>query len=281
MDLRAPLRLDRYLDHRARYRELVLLRGACGSVLVVDRLCESADDTRLVAHLAADEPASNALLVCHEYLSDPGARWCRRLSEQDLVQVPAETRPPAAQPGDRALVDREGNRHRVQRVAGTHRTVPELRWVREPPAGREGSARVVSLRAVIAAVEDYDPARAMSVQAAARAREEGRRGCSVVTLMAEVQRVDISPIVLNRGLREAVLHAVDHGLSLSAIAIRCGRVKRDRRGNVSGETSWLGRRLGLLPEGNRRHPTPWVHSDVLALIARRGLGLCPREVELG
>jgi len=27
-------------------------------------------------------------------------------------------------------------------------------------------------------------------------------------------------------------------------------------------------------------PTPWVHSDVLALIARRGLGLSPREVEV-
>ena len=105
--------------------------------------------------------------------------------------------------------------------------------------------------------------------------------CSVVTLLAEVQRVDSSPIVLNRGLREAVLRAVERGHSLSAIAIRCGRVKRDRRGNVSGETSWLGRRLGLLPEGGCQRPTPWVHSDVLALIARRGLGLCPREVELG
>jgi hypothetical protein len=27
-------------------------------------------------------------------------------------------------------------------------------------------------------------------------------------------------------------------------------------------------------------PTPWVHSDVLALIARDGLGISPREVEL-
>jgi len=62
--------------------------------------------------------------------------------------------------------------------------------------------------------------------------------------------------------------------------VRCGRVKRDRRGNVSGETSWLARRLGLLPEGGERVPTPWIHSEVLALIARRGLGLCPREVEL-
>jgi hypothetical protein len=67
---------------------------------------------------------------------------------------------------------------------------------------------------------------------------------------------------------------------MSEIAIRCGRVKRDRRGNESGETSWLARRLGLLPEGGQSTPTPWIHSDVLALIARSGLGLSPREVEL-
>ena len=67
---------------------------------------------------------------------------------------------------------------------------------------------------------------------------------------------------------------------MSEIAIRCGRIKRDRRGNVSGETSWLARRIGLLPEGGGDEPTPWVHSDVLALIARDGLGVSPREVEL-
>jgi hypothetical protein len=67
---------------------------------------------------------------------------------------------------------------------------------------------------------------------------------------------------------------------MSEIAIRCGRVKRDSRGNESGETSWLARRLGMLPEGGHETPTPWVHSDVLALIARRGLGISPREVEL-
>ncbi len=67
---------------------------------------------------------------------------------------------------------------------------------------------------------------------------------------------------------------------MSEIAIRCGRVKRDSRGNESGETSWLARRLGLLPEGGHSTPTPWIHSDVLGLIARQGLGVSPREVEL-
>ena len=80
--------------------------------------------------------------------------------------------------------------------------------------------------------------------------------------------------------REVVLaHIERDGLSLSEIATRCGRVKRDACGNESGETSWLARRLGLLPEGGKERPTPWIHSDVLALIARRGLGLSPREVE--
>jgi hypothetical protein len=104
---------------------------------------------------------------------------------------------------------------------------------------------------------------------------------SVCRLAGELERLARSPIVLNRALREAVQRALARGeLSMSEIAIRCGRVKRDRKGNESGETSWLARRLGLLPEAGRDTPTPWVHSDVLALIARRGLGVSPREVEL-
>jgi hypothetical protein len=67
---------------------------------------------------------------------------------------------------------------------------------------------------------------------------------------------------------------------MSEIAIRCGRRKWDQRGCESGETSWLARRIGMLPEGGESEPTPWVHSDVLALIACNGLGLAPCEVEL-
>jgi hypothetical protein len=51
------------------------------------------------------------------------------------------------------------------------------------------------------------------------------------------------------------------------------------RGRESGETSWLARRIGQLPEAGQPRPTPWVHNDVLALIARDGLGISPREVE--
>jgi hypothetical protein len=97
-----------------------------------------------------------------------------------------------------------------------------------------------------------------------------------------LERVQHSPIVLNRRLRETVLATIEQQqLSMSEIAIRCGRVKHDHAGNESGETSWLARRLGILPEGGRDTPTPWIHSDVLALIARAGLGISPREVELG
>jgi hypothetical protein len=137
----------------------------------------------------------------------------------------------------------------------------------------------VSTREVVAALESYEPIRAITTGALARARCEHE--LSTAVLRAELTRVQLSPIVLNRGLREATVARIEReGLSLSEIATRCGRVKHDAAGNQSGETSWLARRLGLLPEGGRDAPTPWIHSDVLALIARRGLGISPREVEV-
>jgi hypothetical protein len=82
-------------------------------------------------------------------------------------------------------------------------------------------------------------------------------------------------------LRETVQRELRLGaLSMSEIALRCGRVKHDRRGNTSGQTSWLARRIGQKPEGGGDRPCPWIHSDVLALIARDGLRLSPHEVEL-
>ena len=82
-------------------------------------------------------------------------------------------------------------------------------------------------------------------------------------------------------LREVVQHRVQSGnTNVSDIAIRCGRIKRDHCGNLSGETSWLARRIGQLPEGGEQTPGPWIHTDVLALIARDGLCTSPNEVEL-
>ncbi len=125
-----------------------------------------------------------------------------------------------------------------------------------------------SVREVIGSLESYEPTRTLTARALACHHRDRR--VSTVVLRAELARVYASPIVLNRGLREAVLAAVrDGGLTMSEIAIRCGRVKRDAAGGESGETSWLGRRIGMLPEGGKSTPTPWVSSDVLALIARR------------
>ena len=67
---------------------------------------------------------------------------------------------------------------------------------------------------------------------------------------------------------------------MSEIARRCGRVKRDSRGNESGEASWLGRRIGLLPETGPAGRLPGCTATCSGLIARRGLGLSPHEVEL-
>ena len=60
--------LGRYADIEGHSREVVALPGALGSVLVVDRDASTLGDRRLVAHLASDEPAENAALVCSRYL---------------------------------------------------------------------------------------------------------------------------------------------------------------------------------------------------------------------
>jgi hypothetical protein len=139
----------------------------------------------------------------------------------------------------------------------------------------------VGLREVIARFESYEPMRSHTLAALAH-QEGGSSRLGLGTLRGELRRLQCSPVVLNRGLREAVLGAVaERGLSMSEIALRCGHVKRDAGGRVSGETSWLARRIGLRPESGRRAPGRWIHSDVLALIAWRGLGVSPREVELG
>src|SRR5664280_1647947 len=38
------------------------------------------------------------------------------------------------------------------------------------------------------------------------------------------------------------------------------------------------RRIGQLPEGGEEQPTPWIHSDVLALVVSQGLGASPHEI---
>ena len=265
---------DRYLADDEP-RELVILDGAGGSRLLVDRCEADGADARLLAHLASDEPDANAWLVCREFLANPwrGARRVRAADfgapgEGDQRSAASESFQPEV------LTDAAGRRYFL-RASGSP---AELRWHRES-RGRGGGVLMLSARDVVGALEAYEPVCAITRAAVARYRRDRR--LSVSALAVELRRIEASPIVLNRRLREAVLEAVgEHGMSLSAIAMACGRIKHDNRGNGSGETSWLARRVGLLPSSRGATPNPWVHSATLALIARDGLGIAPREVEL-
>ena len=254
-------------------RELLALPRPHGTLLL-DCAAGSPGDRRLVGLIAPEEPPQNLVLLCRLYLADPTRGRCRRLTAADLIPAAAPNPAQGACP-DAPLVDARGRVYRIERVPDSPRGV-ELRWTCSPAA--DASCGLLPLRDVVGALEDYEPARSITVRALAQGSDAPR--LSTAYLRAELARLDGSPIVLNRGLREAVLRHLKHGLSMSEIAIRCGRTKLDRRGNLSGETSWLQRRIGLLAEGGCPEPTPWVHSEVLALIARRGLAIAPAEVEL-
>ena len=269
--------LGRYEDPHGRSRDIVQRPGGFGTVLVIDRDAATLGDCRLVAHMGSEEPRGNAELMCAAYMraltEDRGG--CREVTALDVAVMPYAEPEVEGDPGCGAqVIDRDGNSYRLE-VIPSAMSIPVLRWRRHHADGSSRVPTVVSLREAVAALEDYAPVCEISERALARFRTD--ESVSTVILGGEIERVRLSPIVLNRLLRVAVLAAVRHqGLSMSALAIRCGRTKRDR----SGETSWLARRIGVLPEGGKSAPTPWIHSDVLALIARRGLGISPREVEL-
>jgi hypothetical protein len=278
--------LGRYTDLDGRAREIVARPGAGGSVLVLEQGALGRGERRLLAHLAPDEPSGNSAVVCRRFLSQARRERCRcrPLAPEDLSAIPfaseVEIEPSAADdcaPPDVPQLDGFGRAFRLE-CFPTGMSIPELRWgCRESEGAQE--CLPVSLRDAIASLESYEPVRTLTARALAF--HEHASEVSITVLRAELRRVRESPIVLNRGLRKTVLDAVEHrGQSMSEIAMRCGRIKRDAAGNESGETSWLARRLGLLPEGGRKRVTPWIHSDVLALIARDGLGASPREVEV-
>jgi hypothetical protein len=261
-------------------REIVGLLHPDGSVLVVDRLSDTLTDARLVARLAPDEPSENARIVCEMYLADETRGRCRPLSIEDWDAngdaqrdspdglAALERDPPA---------DSSGRLYRIRPVP-TRDASAELCWTRSAgPASDRFD--VLTLRDVVAALADYEPTRTITAAALSAHRDDAL--LCTRRLSSELERVTCSSIVLNRGLREAVQQKVLAGeLTMSEIASRCGRTKRDPRGNLSGETSWLARRIGALPEGGEAEPTQWVHIDTLALIARDGLGVNPNEVEL-
>jgi len=266
--------LERYTDESLGRREVIVRPGREGGRLVIDRDL-AGSRARLLARLDPDEPAGNADVVCRHYLSAPVAnRRCRPPQRADELPCAAAE----ADPGEESewTVATSAFVHAI-RMLPAGMSIPELRWTR---CDRASPAFAVSLRSAIALLESYEPLCSHTRRALARYDDD--RTVSSTVLRTELARVLRSPIVLNRGLREAVLTRVSRGeTTMSEIAIRCGRLKHDLKGNRSGETSWLARRIGLLPEGGHRVPTPWVHSDVLALIARDGLGIAPLEVELG
>jgi hypothetical protein len=245
------------------------------SLLVLDTIEETLIDMRLVAHIAADEPPENAQRITEIYLQDPTRGRCRALTETELStlstpeETPAEQLPPPNETG----LDLDGRRLEIRAIAGK-RSAPALRWVQ---INADGLPSAVTLRDVVAQLQRYEPVLALTRAALA----DPDPGVSISTLRCELKHIQHSPIVLNRGVREAVQRAISKGeTTLSEIALRCGRIKRDSSGNVSGETSWLTRRTGLTSEHAQQTPGVWIHSDVLALIARDGLSLDPREVEI-
>jgi hypothetical protein len=274
--------LARYVDAEARTRELLAVPGHGGSVLVLDRDAATLCDRRLVAHIAADEPPENVALVCRHYLEDSRGRWCRRVCPEDLEQAPfgdVESPPQSPDASVGCLWDGDGNAFRLAPLPGNHAAAQLRWWRRRSDSAEEGVWEPIKLRDVVGALESYEPVRALTENAIACHRDDP--DLIVARLGRELERLCTSPVVLNRGLREGVLDAINRGgATMSEIAFRCGVVKRDHRGKPSGETSWLARRIGVMPEGGASTITPWIHSDVLAVIARDGLGVSPREVEL-
>jgi hypothetical protein len=279
----APDNLGGYVAVDGELRELVAVPAGAATTLVVDRLVDTPADDRLIAHLAADEPPENAQIVCELYLADDSRGHCRRVTSEDFAST--ASRPPHEprqleheDADDGPLCDRVGRCYRLTTVSDDS-ALTSLRWIcSSDSASQVDDLEILTLREVIGRLERYEPICALTLDGLARHGESS--DLSTCQLREELNRVLASPIVLNRRLREAVAREVATGVSLSVIASRCKRVKREARGHLSGDTSWLARRIGQMPEGGRR-TTPWIHSDTLALIARDGLSRDPRELELG
>jgi hypothetical protein len=274
-------RLGQYSDRKTgALREIVSAAIPDDSVLVIDRFAGTHIDSRLVARLQPDEPSENARIVCELYLADETKGRCRRMTAEDLTPSRRVTTPPDGTCGMSSrepLRDCDGYAYRIRRVPTEDGLTPELRWTRSTNPGNQ--FEVVRLREIIAHLEAYEPARTITADMLVAHRESDR--VSTHRLRQELKNLNSARVVLNRGLREAVQRKIAQGdLSMSEIAMRCGRTRNDRNGNIAGETTWLARRIGQVPEGGKDQPTPWVHTDVLALIARDGLGGSPREVEL-
>ncbi len=259
--------LGRYRALDTQQREVLHIQRPDGSALVIDYHLGTLTDGRLVAHLAPEEPAENAQVVCDLYLADKRRGRCRAVALEDFEVTRHAT--PAPSTGEETvptgpLRDDDGYVYGLREVSGD-RGVSELRWTRSHDAGREDRFDVVRFRDLVGSLQAYEPARTITRDALARCAEH----VSTRRLRKELDRLAESPTVLNRELRREVQRRVKHGeVSMSEIAMRCGRIQRDARGNIRGETHWLARRIGEMPEAGKQKPGPWMHSDVLGLVAR-------------
>ncbi len=253
-------RLTKFTAAGGEQREVLLSDGPAGRI-VFDRAAREPRDMRLVAHLGLEEPLGNADLLAQLYAGDAAVRALRCVAPSKSRPLEAAA-PPEGSCAQRELVGPGGAAISLRATVGG-----ELRWI-------AADGKPLSVRDVAGALESYAPVRAATEAAIAAAPR------SAGVLRSELRRLLESPILLNRALRERVERELaGRHATLGAMAMRCGRTKRDSSGGLSGDTSWLARRVGMLPEGGRRVPTPWVHTDVLALIARSALDVSPREVE--
>ena len=265
-----------YQDEEGARRTILAIDGVEGNTLVVDHSDGAVSDVRLVDHILADEPVldpsiDNATLIAELYLADPSRGCCRALCLSDLRPQQAELEALAFAD---VLSAPDGTRYRLD-AGELDAAQRSLRWSAD---GDRGRWAVVSLRSVIGAVDAYEPARSMTV--AALAYHRGRdTNVQVSTLAAELRSLDRGAFVLSHCLREAAQRAVARGeVSWSQLALRCGHSHAVHGGHQCGDTSWLKRRLGIMPDTSTGCTTPWIRSETLALIAR-ALGVDPVSVE--
>jgi hypothetical protein len=171
--------LGRYTDRHGHSREVITRQGEAGSTLVIDRECLTHADSRLVAHLAADEPAENAAVVWRDYLQEavPCGGGCRLLTAEDARLAPfADTWEADLEqepvPGGADPVDRQGRRYLLELVQ-SGMSIPELRWCRHR-AEQPSHIEPVSVREAVAALESYEPVLALTLRPC-QARPPGQR----------------------------------------------------------------------------------------------------------
>ena len=132
--------LGGYRDLTGRERALIARPGAGGSALVIDQDAGTLADRRLVAHLAADEPAANARIAADLYLGEPDGRFARPLEDRDWLSLP-DGRDPPEEP-EPPLAWGAARRTRAPLPPGRrddHRYGRQTRWLRRGARGRSES----------------------------------------------------------------------------------------------------------------------------------------------